>query len=404
MAKQSWWRRALGLDEKVENRAAGTTWQTIVIDGQSVDLPASVYRGAMGIPGAWRSANLIADLLGSVPWNAFRDRDGYSVKVEPTPHLLDQPAPPDTRMVTFSSFALDLIWHGNAVGIVAARNRDGYPTAVYPVPAEQVGVRRVTDNTYSPLPVGAIEYAIGPLRLGVDDVVHIKGPTQPGGLKGFGVLEAHMNGTLSLALEQSRQARNIANAGVPTGLLKSENPDLTEAEATALKAKWQANQRDRTVQVLNASTSFEPLAWDPEKMQLVEARKFALHEIALIFGLPLSYLGVEQSNRTYTNVEMESLNLLKFTLGGHLARFEQALSQQFPRGTWVKANLDSILRADTKSRYEAHQIGITSGFLTVDEVREIEDRPPLPEQPEPPAPVGNPTPDEESEDVDEAAA
>lgn len=372
-----------------QTRAAGSVFQT-VIDGTPIDYPASIYRGGMSIPGGWRAANLIADLLGGVPWFAYRRRSGRPVELlDPTPLLLEQPAPPDVRMTTFSSWGLDLVWHGNAVGIIAARNAQGTPTAVYPVPADQVGVRRVTDAKFSPLPVGEIEYSVGRLRgLSPYDVIHIKGPCAPGGLRGMGVLEAHLEGTLNLAHEQAKQAASISHHGVPTGILKSQNPDLTAPEAADLKAGWLASQQNRTIAVLNATTDFSPLSWNPEELQLVEARKFTLHELALIFGLPLSFLGVEQSSRTYTNVEQEAINLIKFTLGGHLARFEQTLSLAFPRGTVVKADLDSILRADTLTRYQAHQIGLSSGFLTTDEVREIEDRPPLPEQPDPaPAPI-----------------
>jgi HK97 family phage portal protein len=375
----------------VETRNAGANFE-VIIDGNPVNSPLQLYRGGMQIPGAWRAALLISDLLGAVPWGAYRQRAGNPIEqLDPIPPLLEQPSPPDTRVTTFSSFALDLVWNGNAVGIVAARNSDGWPTATLPVPAEQVGVRRVTPNMYSPLPVGAIEYKVGGQSFGSDEVIHIKGPCPPGGLRGFGVLEAHMNGagTLDLAAEQSRQARNIAQSGVPTGKLKVSNPDATEADLKAAKDKWVQNQRDRTVAVLNAVTDFEPLAWNPEEMQLVEARKFSLHEIALVFGLPLSFLGADQSSRTYSNIEQEAINLLKFTLGGHLARFEQTLSLAFPRDTWVKANLDSVLRADTLSRYQAHQIGLTAGFLTLDEVRELEDRPPMPEPPPEPDDTDN---------------
>jgi hypothetical protein len=80
---------------------------------------------------------------------------------------------------------------------------------------------------------------------------------------------------------------------------------------------------------------------------------------------------------TYANSETESIDLLKFSLSGHLARFEQTLSAQFPRGTQVKANLDAMLRSDTLSRYQAHQVGIDAGFLLRSEARSIEDLPPV---------------------------
>ncbi|HEY0638706.1 MAG TPA: phage portal protein [Pseudonocardiaceae bacterium] len=396
-----------GLGRFLTRRAsvqARTITEFAVIDGVAVDgsgESGSRYRGGMSIPGAWRCAVLLSDLLGGVPWHAYRERAGLPVqRVVPTPSLLEQPAPPDVRMTTFSSWALDLIWHGNAIGVVAARDRSGWPTAALPVPANMVGVRRVTANSWSPLPVGAIEYAVGELRLGVHDVIHIKGPCEPGALRGMGVLEAHLSGTLALSRELGRQAASLSRHGVPTGVLRSTNPEATEEDLKAAKAGWLAAQRDRTVAALNATTEFEPLAWNPEQLQLVESRKFALHELALIFGLPLSFLGAEASSKTYRNSEHEGIDLLKFSLGGHLARFEQTLTQHFPRGTRITADLDRLLRADTLSRFQAYALGRTGGWLTLDEIREREDLPPLPEppDPEPPVPPAPSSPEEGTDD------
>ena len=354
-----------------------------VLDNLGPDWPSvSTYQGALGIPGAWRASTLLSDLLGQVPWDAYRQPIGQpEVKLEPTPPLLEQPYPPEPRMATFSSWALDLIWEGNAVGLIAARNAVGWPTAVIAVPANTVAVRRVGRNDPSPLPVGALEYRVGTLRdLTSQDVIHIKGPCKPGDVRGMGVLEAHLN-TFSLARDQNQQARSVSAHGVPSGVLKSDNPDLTDDEAADLKRGWLASQANRTIAVINASTTFTPLSWNPEQSQLVEARKLTLTELENIFGLPLGWLGGQQSSRTYSNVEQDAVNLLKFSLGGHLARFEQTLSLAFPRGTVARANMDAILRSDTLTRYQAHQIGIASGFLTIDEARDLEHRAPLPDKP-----------------------
>lgn len=360
-----------------------TITEFAVINGEKVfgsELErASSFRGGMSIPGAWRAAVLLSDLLGALPWHAFRARPGRAMElVSPTPPLLEQPNPPDTRMTSFSALALDLIWHGNAVAVVAARSPSGRATAAVPVPAESVGVRRVTDTT-SWLPLGALEYRIGTLSFSSQDVIHIKGPAAPGALRGLGVLEAHLE-TLQLAREQSRQARSISQHGVPTGVLKSENPDLTQPEAQDLKARWLAAQRERSIAVLNATTSFEPLSWNPEEMQLVDARQFTLTELELIFGLPVGWLGGNTNSRTYSNIEQDVVNLLKFSLGGHLARFEQAFTLELARGVVAKANLDALLRPDTLTRYQAHAIALGGRpFLTVDEVRQLENRQPAPE-------------------------
>lgn len=367
-----------------DTQTGGSELFTVITDGgpgMFADWGRGAYQGGMGIPAAWRAALLLSDLIGSVPWHAYRDRGGQQQMevISPTPPLLTQPAAPDTRMTTFSSWALDLVWHGNAIGIIAARSREGWPTAVLPVRAECVQVRRVGQNDAGDmqLPVGAITYGIGNRWWSSDDVLHIKGPCAPGALRGLGVLENHLRGALGLAVELDRQAGSIGAAGIPTGVLKSTDPDLDQATATDLKTAWLRSQRDRTIAVLNDTTAFEPIAWNPTETQLIDARRFSLTEMALIFGLPSSFLGADQASRTYSNVEQEAINLIKFSLGGHLARFEQTLTQALPRGTCAKANLDSILRSDTKTRYEAHAIAIAGGFLTVDEVRALEDRPPL---------------------------
>lgn len=384
---------------------ASETWT--VVDGIAPDWAHGDYSGGMSIPGASRAALLLAELIGSVPWAAYRTRAGTNgEKLDPTPPLLEQPAPPDTRMATFSSMALDLVWNGNAVALVAARNSEGWPTAILPVPAEYVQVKRLGYAEGSmDLPSGSVVYNIGGKWYPATDVVHVKGPCRPGALRGRGVLENHLAGTLRLAEEQAKQARAVGSSGIPTGILKSTDPDFEEEDAKALKAAWVRNQRERTIAVLNATTEFTALAWNPTETQLLDARRFSLHEIALIFGLDPSWLGVSGDSMTYANIEQQAINLVKFSLRPHLVRFEQALSQHLPRGTWAEANLDALLRADTLTRYQAHAIGLDKGFLTLDEVREMERRPPLtPAQrvaarPAPPAaPAGqDPTSGEEGE-------
>lgn len=369
----------------VTDTVTGQSAVYTVVDGLSPDWPtSSAYRGAMSVPGAWRAANLIAGFLGRTPWHAYRVYGGRDEEmVEPTPLLLEQPNPPDPRVATYSSWGLDYIWHGNAFGVISARDAQRVPTAVLPVPAVSVSVRRVTPFITSPLPVGALEYKIGSMDgLGSQDVIHIKGPCEPGAVRGLGVLEAHMN-TLTLATEQQRQSRSNANHGVPSGVLKSANPDLTDAEALDLKTAWMNNQQQRTIAVLNPSTEFIPLSWTPEESQMVEARRFTLNELELIFGLPVGYLGGTDSSRKYSNMSQDDLSLLKWTLSDPLVRFEQTLSLAFPLGTDVRGNLDAILRADLQTRFQAYRTALGEGvpFLDVDEVRELEHKPPMREKP-----------------------
>ncbi len=336
------------------------------------DWPSAAYRGGMTIPGAWRAALLLAGLMAGVPWNAFRPPAGADPSprlITPTPPLLQQPNPPETCFTSLRSLALDYLWHGNGIAVYAARTRDGWPTAMIPVPAQQVAIRRVDERNY-PLPVGEIEYLIGDLRFSAQEVMHLAGPRGPGELRGMGILEAHMT---TLAGAQLLTADAHSPKGVPTGVLKNSGPDLKGREARALKAAWMESQQTRTVAVLNAGTEFIPLAWNPEQAQLIEARKFSLTDFENIFGLPIGWLGGNTDSKTYSNVEQDAINLLKFTLNDHLTQWEQTLSGAFPRGTVVEPNLDKLLRNDTAGRFAAYAIALAGKpWMRPSEVRGIE--------------------------------
>jgi HK97 family phage portal protein len=353
--------------------------ETFLVRGNvAPDWAPGPYSGAMSLPGAWRCALLRADLLGQVPWHAYRTRAGNPVpeRLTPNPLLLEQPNPPDPRMVTLVSLLLDLIWDGNGIALITSRGPTGWPTSYLPIPAAGVYVARARQGDDTGQPPGTVCYMIGGTWYPWTEVIHVKGPCAPGALRGMGALEQHLTRTLALAQDQQRQARDVGSGAVPTGTLKSTDPEFDEHDARELKAEWVASQRQRSVAVLNSTTEFQPVAWNPTELQLLEARKYSLHETALIMGVDPSWLGVAGSSMTYANVESQAVNLVKFTLSGDVARLEQTLTLHMPRGTWAQANLDAILRGDTLSRYQAHALAVGQ-WLTVDEIRELESRAPL---------------------------
>lgn len=323
------------------------------------------YRGAMGIPGVSRAANLLADLIAALPWELWEEQDdGSSVKLPSL--LLEQPCPPETRVTSMSSLVFDYLFHGNAVGVWAAPDDDGYPTALVPVPAQRVGVRRTDEG--EAIPRGQIIYTIGNQEFMPWELLHVKGPCEPSALRGLGVLENHFE-TLELSRELAKQAKASSGGGIPTGVLRSTNPDAKTQSLKDLKRGWMEAQATRTVAVLNATTEFQALAWNPTEAQLIEARQFSLHELALIFNIDPSWLGVNTKSKVYSNLETEALNLSKFSINGMLARFEQAFSLVTPPRQSVKVSLDELHRPDTLTRYQALNLGIAGGWLLPSEAR-----------------------------------
>jgi phage portal protein BeeE len=81
---------------------------------------------------------------------------------------------------------------------------------------------------------------------------------------------------------------------------------------------------------------------------------------------------------TYANVEQRDLSLLKYAVGPWLVRLETALTDLVPRGQYVKFNAGGLLRTDLKTRYESYKLALEGGWLTLPEIRELEERQPLP--------------------------
>ena len=128
-----------------------------------------------------------------------------------------------------------------------------------------------------------------------------------------------------------------------------------------------------------ASLSPSPLTASLQLGDVIEAQQFDTLEIARIFGVPSSLMmtAIDGNSMTYSNVEQEWLGFVRFGLMAYLRKIEDALTQLTPRGQTVRFNLDALLRSDTTTRYAAHRTALEAGFLTRDEVRAIENLPPL---------------------------
>lgn len=369
--------------EVTNTQSGATDTYTIITDGgpgMYADWGTGEYRGLTSIPPAWRALTLLAGLLGRVPWCAYRKVYGAPpVKLDEPVPLLDQPAAGfEPGLNTYRSWGLDRLGYGNGIGLIAARSPLGWPTSVAPVDASQVAVSRVTEtNPIADFRSGEIVYYIAGRWYPSSEVVHFKGPCKPGALRGMGIVEVHF-AAIDAARKLGSQVAAVSAAGVPTGVLKTLNPDLTKEAAQELKDAWLASQSTRTIAVLGAGVEFEPVAWNPTEVQLNEMRAFNITDWANIFGIDASFLGGQNPSRVYANLSEKGIDLLRFGNAGDLiAEFEATLTTHLPRGQYVKANLDFLLRADTTARYQAHAVGIAAGFLTPDEAREYEERPPL---------------------------
>lgn len=337
---------------------------------------------ALGVPAIWRGITLISDAIGAMPLHSYRGEK----LVTPTPAILLRPNPPHTRMETISAMAAALLIHGNYIAVLGEPGANGLPESFYPVEPMRCQVTRGKD--------GRMIYNIGDRQYDQSQILHIKNFSMPGSYVGVGILGAQKQ-AVGKAIAINEYASRYFDGGVsPSAILKSANPDLSSEEADALKSSWMAmySSRNRAPAVLNSTTDFEVLSDNAQESQLIEAQQQALVEASNILGLPAYYLGAPNSSRTYSNVEQENLQLIRWSIQPIAQRIEEALSDLLVRGQSARFNYDAILRTDTLSRYQAHEIALSNGFLTLDEVREMEKRTSMtesentvetPEEPEP---------------------
>lgn len=222
------------------------------------------------------------------------------------------------------------------------------------------------------------------------EVRHITKMRLPGRTYGLGPIQAAQKG-LRLAADQMDFATAwFDTSGQPAGLLKvkdgaNKSPEelrITRNLFNGFDAEGNRIPNDLNptrVKLINSGWDYEHLLISPKDALWLEAQNFSTLEIARLFGVPASlmYALPEGSSMTYANVDQEWLGFVKFTLMGYLIPIEDALTEVIPTGQRAKFNLEGLLRSDTRSRYDAHKVGIDAGFLTVDEAREIEGRNPL---------------------------
>lgn len=196
-------------------------------------------------------------------------------------------------------------------------------------------------------------------------------PGRPEGLSPIAACRETIDGAIAMR----RWADNwLDSSGVPGGVLKTSSEEISVEAATAAKKAFVDAARNRSVVVLTGGLEYKPNILSPHDMQWLDSQNFNVTTIARLFGIParLMLASVEGGSQTYSNLQQEDLSFVRWTLMTYLREIETALSWLLPPGQRAKFNLDAILRPDTRTRYEAHKIGLDAGFLTIDEVRDIE--------------------------------
>ena len=353
------------LNRKTQNRADITGVQLPIRGFADQPLTGAINISestALTIPTLWACVSLISDSIGSLPFHSYRSGN----LVLPTPKLLEQPDPTKTRMESIAEIVQSLLLDGNAYILLGDRDINGHPQAGIVLNPGSIDIKTSRD--------GERIYSINQQPINPEDVLHIRGLTAPGDEFGIGVVAAQRR-ELSIAVANQQMASDLYMSGaLPNGVLQSDT-ELTRDEAQDLKSAFVAAHggRQRSPAVLSAGIRYQPLSLSPKDLEFIDSRINSAREITTMFRVPAHMVNVpSEGSKTYANVTQDSLNFVRFCLRGWLTRIEQAFSTQLPRGQTAKFQMDALLRGSRKERYDSYAIGITGGWLTVDEVRDLE--------------------------------
>ena len=346
--------------------------------------------GAGTLPAVARCTSIICDTIAGLPWKVYRGEyeelttpdwiaDPQSARIDG--RVISGTTPWDTRYSAvefWANWIVAALWYGDGYIYAPVRDKNGAPKPpLWQLHPRDVKIDKATGT-----------YWVGNTQLPTGSIIHLRGALPYKDGHGQGVLNVNA-AEVYLAQTVRGYAASVFTSGVPAGYLRSTQPSMTPEQAVALKQAWMTahGTGKRSIAVLNSTTEFTPISISPVDAQLAGAREWGLRDIALAFGVPPYMLGVPGDSSTYANVESRMIELRTFTLLPWIRRIESVLDSEFVRGTSVKIKSDALLRADTASRYAAYESALRAGWMTVDEVRELEDRAPLGANAVPEAPL-----------------
>lgn len=331
---------------------------------------------ALKCPAVYASVKVLAESVAQLPLILYRRTEGGG-KERATDHPLYSVLHDEANDWTDAfSFRMEmqaaLCTHGKAFAFV---NRAGGQVAeLIQLPSPAVTVE--TDPlTMEPSYTVTLEDG-SQRRYDRSEILHLQT------LRGLSpVLQAAEAIGLSMALEQ-HAARLLGNGARPSGVLKYDKflgPEMVAKMKAAFSAAHGGGESGKTL-VLEDGMSFEPLSFTSVDMQFQEMRRFQIGEIARVFRLPLHMLQ-DLERTTHNNAEHLGQQYVALTLMPWLKLWEQGLRRALlspeERGEYVVEFLvDDLTRAALAERFSAYATAIREGFLSPNEARAADNRPP----------------------------
>jgi HK97 family phage portal protein len=326
----------------------------------------------------WACCRVISEAVSALPAQIYEQTQEGKVKALKHPYyrMLTLAPNPLMTMVQFRQTAvLHMMLYGNAYAI--PESIDGEVIALWLVPPERVRVQ-VNGSYYKYLVTDALgkvtEYE--PMAL-----MHFR-LFSLDGIMGLSPIEYHKT---TLDVEAAARGYSLSlmlNNGRPAGVLEYPG-SMTKEQIQDIRTSWKqihsGPQNVGNVVVLDGGTKYAALAMPPEQMEFVAQQRLSVEQIARIYGVPPHLVGA-LDKPTYASVEQQSLEFVQYTLQPIVTSLERTIQTVLLDGLYFyKLNLAAFERSDIKTRYAAYATGRQWGWLSVNDIRELEDMNTIPE-------------------------
>lgn len=338
-------------------------------------------RTALQTTAVYACVRILAETIAALPLHTYQHTTGGKEKAAEHPlyYLLhSEPNPEMTSFVFRETLMGHLLLWGNAYAQIIRDGR-GRVVGLYPLLPNKMIVNR-NDQ-------GQLYYQYekdgGLYILNRHEVLHIPGLGFDG-LIGYSPIAMAKNAIGMAIATEEYGAKFFANGANPGGVL--EHPGVVKDPARireSWNAVYQGSGNAHRVAVLEEGMKFQSIGIPPEQAQFLETRKFQINEIARIFRIPPHMIG-DLEKSSFSNIEQQSLEFVMYTLDPWVVRWEQAIqralfSESEKRQFFVKFNVDGLLRGDYESRMNGYAVGRQNGWLSSNDIRELENLNRIPE-------------------------
>jgi HK97 family phage portal protein len=368
------------LNNLFESRAISfqTIWGTggdieILNQAGTVVNPETVFK----VNAIFSAVSLISDTISTLPVDSYIRRDGARFAFRPRPAWVQQPDIDTTKEAFYGSLIVSMLLDGNGF-VRVFRDGSGRVINMTVLNPSKVEIRKNK--------VGEVVYVYeGEGKpLNKNEMIHIPDVVRPGEIRGISrVIALKDNFGLALALE-SYAARFFGQGATTQGLIEFPG-NLTPEQAKQLVDGFDARHRGfrkaHKTGVLSGGAKYVNTSVENDKAQFIDSRRMAVEDVARAFNIPPHLLGLPGTN-TYSSVEQNNIAFVTHTLRPIVQKLESAftpLMANEPGGStaFIKFTLDGLLRGDANSRFSAYSTGLQAGYLTINDIRRLEDLAPV---------------------------